>query len=727
MPHSTYMRDKIGSAVVVPDEPIVAGSYASFDLIYTAGFFGIDDSGSIKIVQRFATDMAKIQFDNPSEPNYVSIEASNKAVLSYHYDVKNNIRPWGKTLYIKIVKGYFKEGDQIIVRYGDKRQGSPGVRMQTFCEDTLEYKVLVDAFASYDYVELPQSPEIRLVPGEPARWKAVLPTMRKRGAKFRLSLKAEDRWGNPTNRTDTTIFLKPTSTVSGLPEKITFTPGMVTSVTEDLTVDTETDLVIDVTDSLGKLLTRSNPCRFDGSPLLLPFWADMHGQSEETIGSNSARDYFTFARDMAFMDATCHQGNDFQITKEFWQELNQLTAEFDEPGQFACFPGYEWSGNTGLGGDHNIIYLREGEPIHRSCHALVYDLSDAHTDRHTTQKLFQTLKGKDVFVYAHVGGRYADLSVAKEADLQPAVEIHSAWGTFEWLLHDAFALGMTVGIVANSDGHKGRPGASYPGASMFGSYGGLTCFLSRELTREALFESLKKRHHYATTGVRMLLDTRISPEVMMGDMIITTDDKAHLSISALCPEPVERIEIFNGPHLLETFRPYQSDDLGRRIRVIWEGAEYRGRGRETIWDGTAEIEGNRFEEIAPVNFWNMENPLVQDSPSRLSWKSVTTGGLSGFETRLKDPQSGVLKINNSLVQCSIKVSEIGINDTTFDAGGLGRKVRVFRVPDENSTCSVNIERKVTLEPGCVNPVYVKVTLMDGHMAWSSPIYINVTK
>ena len=56
------------------------------------------------------------------------------------------------------------------------------------------------------------------------------------------------------------------------------------------------------------------------------------------------------------------------------------------------------------------------------------------------------------------------------------MEVHSAWGTFEWLLTDGFALGHRCGVVCNSDGHKGRPGASYPGASMFGAYGGLTCF-----------------------------------------------------------------------------------------------------------------------------------------------------------------------------------------------------------------------------------------------------------
>ena len=67
------------------------------------------------------------------------------------------------------------------------------------------------------------------------------------------------------------------------------------------------------------------------------------------------------------------------------------------------------------------------------------------------------------------------------------MEIHSAWGTFEWLMEDCFRRGYRVGVVANSDGHKGRPGASYPGASQFGAYGGLTCFLMDRLSRDDLF------------------------------------------------------------------------------------------------------------------------------------------------------------------------------------------------------------------------------------------------
>ena len=94
MPHSTYLPERMGTAVVEPSGPVEAGSYQSFTLTYTAGFFGIDDTGSIKIVHRFASDMGRPQFGDPAAPNYISVEASNGAVLYAAYDMKSNIRPW---------------------------------------------------------------------------------------------------------------------------------------------------------------------------------------------------------------------------------------------------------------------------------------------------------------------------------------------------------------------------------------------------------------------------------------------------------------------------------------------------------------------------------------------------------------------------------------------------------------------------------------------------------
>ena len=745
MPHSTYQPDRMGHATVEPAGPVEAGSYQSFTLTYTAGFFGIDDTGSIKVVHRFASDMGRPQFADPAAPNYVTVEASNGAVLHVEYDMKRNIRPWDKTLYIKVVRGFLREGDRIVVRFGDRRGGSPGMRVQTFCEASFEFRVLVDAIATYNYVELPDQPEIAIQPGPPALWKAILPTLRRAGEPFRLCLKGEDRWGNPSDRCDQTFTLRPSRPVDGLPDQVRFVPGEFGLVLEDLRAGVGEDILIDLIAEDGAAAARSNPLRIAEAIDLLPYWADLHGQSEETIGTNSARDFHAFARDKAFLDAVSHQGNDFQITSAFWAELNRLTAEYNEDGRFIAFPGYEWSGNTGLGGDRNVLFLEEGRPIHRSSHALVDDLSDVETDANSAEALFEAIAGEDCVVFAHIGGRYADIKMAHDIRLERSVEVHSAWGTFEWLIEDAFEQGYRVGIVSNSDGHKGRPGASHPGATKFGAYGGLTCMLAPALTRADLADALRRRHHYGTTGCRMILDTRArfdrpaelfeddpnlgptqsrpTEQAMMGDILRCADDAVTFSLDAHASAPIERIEIRNGLETLETVRPYAEGDLGRRIRVIWEGSEYRGRGRETVWDGAAELTGNGFREVRPINRYNLDKRFELSGPGRLDWGALTTGGFGGFDAWLDDPRAGTLKIETALVQAEIPVADIGLDDLVFEAGGIRRRIRAFRLPDENPHRRIQLERRIDLNDDRDNALYVCLTQEDGHLIWSSPIYL----
>ena len=60
---------------------VPAGSWQTCVLTYRAGQAGIDDTGSLKIVTRYATDAGTPQFDAPSEPNYTTARASNGARL----------------------------------------------------------------------------------------------------------------------------------------------------------------------------------------------------------------------------------------------------------------------------------------------------------------------------------------------------------------------------------------------------------------------------------------------------------------------------------------------------------------------------------------------------------------------------------------------------------------------------------------------------------------------
>jgi hypothetical protein len=745
MSHSLYKPELMGHAEVAPTGAFPAGSFQSFVLTYTAGYFGIDDTGTIKVVHRFASDMGRPQFDDPSAPNFISVEASNGAILAVRYDSKQNIRPWDKTLFIRVVRGFLREGDQIIIRFGDPRQGSPGMRMQTFCESTFEFKVLVDAFATYEFTELPKSPEIAIVPDVPSMWKAVLPTLRRAGESFRLCLKGEDKWGNPSDKCDHTLMLRANAPIDRLPKTVRIEPGSFSCVLDDLCSEQPGDYFVDILDQSGMLLARSNHLRVVAESALVHYWGDLHGQSEETIGTNSAREFFAFARDKAFLDTCSHQGNDFQITTPFWEHLNELSREFNENGSFIVFPGYEWSGNTGLGGDRNVLYMQEGRQIHRSSHALVDDLSDLDSDANSAKDLFEALRDEDCVVFAHIGGRYADIKMAHDIRLERAVEVHSAWVTFESLIEDGFEQGYRVGIVSNSDGHKGRPGASFPGATTFGSYGGLTCMLASDLTRAGLIDALRRRHHYGTTGCRMFLatgatfdssaelfddDPNLGPasshkveNAMMGDILRCGDGEVTFDIDIATSSAVERVDIRNGLETLEVYRPFEDAELGRRIRVIWEGSEYRGRGRQTIWDGKAALNGNRFERTAAINHYNLDRIFEPVGEQELRWTALTTGGFGGFDAWLADPSAGTLSIDTPLVQCEIPIADIGRDDTVFEAGGIQRRIRVFRMPDDNPHTQFKLTRRIPLKPSGDNALYVRVTQEDGHLIWSSPIYI----
>ena len=749
---SPIRPEELGSVALTPTGEFEAGSYQTFQLVYTAGKFGIDDSGSMRVCFRFASDQTRPQFEDPKWANYTTIKASNDAVLEYHYDPKGNVRPWDRTLYVKVVKGFLREGDTITITFGETRHGSPGMRLQTFLEDTFEFHTLVDPIATYNYQPLPQQPSINIVAGPPEYYVAVLPTLRIAGQLFALRIKGEDRWGNPSDQCDLTLGLKANLDIVGLPETITLKPGIDAVVIEGLMVKEPGDVVVQLIDKKGTVVTCSNPLRVVEKSDLLYWWGDLHGQSEESIGTNSARQYFTFARDKAFLDATGHQANDFQITNEFWAELDHLSAEFNSDGEFVVLPGYEWSGNTGLGGDRNVYFSEEGRQIRRSSHALVEDQSDIDTDCNSAAELFEALTVSeefDVVTYAHCGGRYADVKLAHDGHFEKSMEVHSSWGTFEWLVKDALEMGYRCGIVSNSDGHKGRPGASYPGASLFGAVGGLTCFLMPELTRQALLDCMRKRRHYATTGGhggRMMIDVAVTFEqqgtlyhddpnlgpadgfatssAVIGDIVHLPDGNAELLVDIVGAAPIERVDIFNGLEHVETIRPYNQEELGNRIRVIWEGAEYRGRFRQVVWDGEAQFSDNQIIDASPINFFNRDKVLTRLGTTGLQWRALTTGNLGGFDVWVEDPYGGTLKLETPLVKCGIPLEEIGLEDEVFDESGvLPRFLKVFRMPDENQYTSIKFSRDLKLKNRGDNGIFIRLTQEDGTLAWTSPIYI----
>ncbi|MCK4983508.1 MAG: DUF3604 domain-containing protein, partial [Victivallaceae bacterium] len=384
----------IGKASINIDQPVEAGSFQNIVYTLETGH-AIDDSGYIKIVFRYAGDFGTPQFENPSEANFCSVSTDADCHIEARWDPKGHTRPWGKALYLKVMKGFLDAGDIVRVVFGDRSQGSPGWRVQSFCEDTFEFKTLVDPFATYQFKELPESPTMKIIPGKAVKVVCIAPSQIQKDIVFTAYLCLEDRWGNAVDKA--IPCEQPGFKKCGI-----YTVGR--------------------RDKKSGLKAVSNPVKVTSEASALShWWADFHGQSEETIGSNSIEDYFSYARYCSMLDIAAHQGNDFQVTDEFWDKINQTTKKYYEPGKFLTFPGYEWSGNTPLGGDRNIYHKEEGGSIYRSSHDLLLDEYSKYPTASTADDLFKRLKASESFAFAHVGGRYADVTMHTD-DIEVTME-----------------------------------------------------------------------------------------------------------------------------------------------------------------------------------------------------------------------------------------------------------------------------------------------------------------
>ena len=184
------------------------------------------------------------------------------------------------------------------------------------------------------------------------------------------------------------------------------------------------------------------------------------------------------------------------------------------------------------------------------------------------------------------------------------------------------------------------------------------------------------------------------------------------------------LTFFNGATQVAEVRGYKPDELGRRIRVLFEGAEYRGRGRETFWRGKARLLGNAFKRVQAINHFNADKlPMLAADGGSIDFDTVTTGNFSGFDLYLEDRDAGAIDIASNMMRRRFDIASIGFEDTIVDLGGLNRRLRLFRLPDENQTRQLSHTYRYALTSGVDNPLYVRLTQEDGHQAWSSPIYV----
>jgi len=159
------------------------------------------------------------------------------------------------------------------------------------------------------------------------------------------------------------------------------------------------------------------------------------------------------------------------------------------------------------------------------------------------------------------------------------------------------------------------------------------------------------------------------------------------------------------------------------VKIVWSGAEVRGRDRMVAWDGGLYVQGNAILNATPVNFWNANQPLQKIGSDQLAWKSMTTGGVSGVILSLEKQRAGSLEIETIQLRVKCAIGSVGIEPKAWECGGLQKKIEVYRLPDRQRSCEFSFTLPLTKLHKGDNPIYIRMTQEDGHMAWTSPVYL----
>ncbi|MGH2460880.1 MAG: DUF3604 domain-containing protein, partial [Chloroflexota bacterium] len=267
--------------------------------------------------------------------------------------------------------------------------------------------------------------------------------------------------------------------------------------------------------------------------------------------------------------------------------------------------------------------------------------------------------------------------------------------------------------------HSGRPGLAPATADELLVRGGLAAVYAERRSRGAIFDALRARRTYGTTGERIVLWVSLNGHPLGSECAISDPPRVFVRVDS--PLPLERIDFLKGTEVCHRER---FGAPGRRLRVSWTGAENDTRGRVTCWDGGLALTGGRIVSVEPWAFDRPSEGIQSRDERSIRWRSSTAGDLDGVILDLDAPDDAELVFETGPASFRVHPSAIGEDPLVVDAGQKERRVVVERIPDEPGPTSA----RVTWEdpaPGTGGAYWARVVLASGGRAWSSPIFATV--
>lgn len=716
---------------------VKAGATDTWRLVFTAGSVGVETGGSITIFTECDSDWSKPQTMDPAAADFISVEPPAGVVASFIVPNQNTVR-------VNIGAGRLAAGDQLTISLGDRSMGGDGARSQTFYEATRYFLCEVNSDGAGRSGVLETQPSVRIAGGDIGMLEVVAPPDVDISQEFSVHLKASDTWGNPAQHFTGTVSI--TASGIALPvEKVQF-DNEETGIVEVPGCRVSEPGILRITalhDESGVTGT-SNPIAATEQPATdRLFWGDPH--SGQVADANKIADYYAHARDVARIDFAGFQRNDSGHSTAAYRIQQREEEAFHEPGRFVPLPGFEWSAHLEWGGHHNVYFRRFGQPMKRWNGADRLG-EEGETDLPHVRDLHNYYRGTDTVITPHVGGQHADLQW-HDPELEPALEVVSTHGTFEWFLKESIERGYRMGFVGGNDCHTGRPGDDRPGHQLRRyAKGGLTGIYANELSLEAVLDAIKRRRCYATTGTRIRADSRVGSHVMGEEF--STGETPVIEVDASGTGSLEKIDIYRGLDLIHTEQvfPARSEN---RVRITWTGASKMSSYSGIVWNGIIRCKNSGFGAVKTLRFDSPRSTWEQVDENTIRFHSWICGYTTGLEIELEDPDRAEISIafESSLVigekfgmhgevgprrmalaeadtgSITLKMSELNEDPINIEMGHLNRRVSVERCPEPGRLdASVKVTDN-TPEPG-YNPYWGRITQLDQEVAWLSPIFVD---
>lgn len=721
---------------------VVAGSVEEVVFTYVVGRSGIADSGGLKLCFRYYSDW-DLQTTDASGRDFATARLVDRSLIGgaskdgaatvqrlvTRYDVKGGERPFQKSLLVHAVDGYLRPGDVIEIRCGDRRFGGPGTRVQTFVEDAFEAHLFVDPLGTSRMAHAGVN-RIAVVPGEPQRVVVHGPRV-VRGDAATVDLRAhlQDSWGNTCTGVAATLRAQ----VGGVTVASARTPAAGwASATLSVPAGSGRIEVVAETDQgvLGRGETLVDVV--DDFPAPRAYFCDLHVHSNDTVGTQDTDWNLRYGRDIGALDVLGYTANDFQITDDAWVDVVAACRAMSQDGRFVCFPGVEWCGTAGVGGDHNVVFLGDDTTVARSLEWRQGMASTVPTPQTWPVTELYAAYEKDPESYLlipHVGGRRAILDW-HHPELERLIEVHSTWGSSPWFFEDALARGLRVGASAASDEHRGRPGGGAPGANIFGGFGGLTGVVAEALTARDVGRGLRARRTWATTGARAVALLRAG-DSWMGDDIHTTATAVSADYALYGTTGWDDVAVYDSAGLLWRRDLHAETGLSDRlVRIRWGGARHRDRYRWASWSGRLRVDGTVVHDATP---WATTHPeqIVDVDGNTIEWRTVTYGSDVGVVVRVADLAAARFDLETTVREEPLRATMTLtgadlIRDRHHEVavGALNLRVRAELIA-EPAALPATVTGELALRvPEGDSAIYLRASQFDGHQVWTSPLFVT---